>query len=70
MSKVGKVNFNIATAIIEIINEYTKTKQDAFQRFVKQCEALQDIENTTPEKVEEFIIGLLAQMLMPDFLKL
>jgi len=58
--KVGKANFNIATSIIEIINEYTKTKQDAFQRFVKQCEALQDIENTTPEKVEEFIIGLLA----------
>ncbi|WP_253255913.1 hypothetical protein VT569_11740 [Flavobacterium psychrophilum] len=58
--KVGFANFNIATAIIEIINEYTKTKQDAFQRFVKQCEALQDIENTTPEKVEEFIIGLLA----------
>jgi hypothetical protein len=58
--KVGDANFNIATAIIEIINEYTMTKQDAFQRFVKQCEALQDIEKTTPEKVEEFIIGLLA----------
>ncbi|MEQ1733305.1 MAG: restriction endonuclease [Bacteroidia bacterium] len=58
--KVGKSNLNIATAIIEIINEYTKTKQDAFQQFVKQCEELQNIENTTPEKVEEFIIGLLA----------
>jgi hypothetical protein len=58
--KVGKINFNIAKSIIEIINEYTKTKQDAFQRFVKQCEALQDIENTTPENVSTFIIGLLA----------
>lgn len=58
--KVGIANFNIATSIIEIINEYTKTKQDAFQRFVMQCEALQNIEGTTPEKVEEFIIGLLA----------
>lgn len=58
--KVGKANVNISTAIIEIINEYTKTKQDAFQRFVKQCEALQDIEKTTPEKVEAFIIDLLA----------
>jgi hypothetical protein len=63
--KIGKASFNIATAIIEIINEYTKTKQDNFQRFVKQCEALQEIENTAgrhsaPEKVEEFIIGLLA----------
>lgn len=58
--KVGKTNFNIAPSIIEIINQYTKTKQDAFQRFVKQCETLQDIEYTTPEKIEEFIIGLLA----------
>ena len=58
--KVGDANFNIATSVIEIINAYTKTKQDSFQRFVKQCEELQDIENTTAEKVEEFIIGLLA----------
>lgn len=58
--KLGKVNFNIATSIIEIINEYTKTKQDSFQRFVQQCEALQNIGNTTQKKVEEFIIGLLA----------
>ena len=58
--KVGEANVNIAPSIIEIINEYIKTKQDAFQRFVKQCEALQDIENTTTQKVEEFIIGLLA----------
>lgn len=58
--KIDEINFNIATAVIEVINEYIKTKQDAFQRFVKQCEALQDIENNSPEKVEEFIIGLLA----------
>ncbi|MGB4414066.1 MAG: restriction endonuclease [Paludibacter sp.] len=58
--KVGKANFNIAKSIIEIIDNYAKTKQDAFQRFVKSCEELQNIESTTPEKVEEFIIGLLA----------
>jgi hypothetical protein len=58
--KVGTANFNTATAVIEIIDEYTKIKQDAFQRFVKQCEALRDIENTKPENVEKFIIGLLA----------
>ena len=58
--KVGKANFNIAKAIIEIIDEYAKTKQDAFQRFVKSCEELQEIGNTTPEKIEEFVIGLLA----------
>ena len=45
--KVGRIKFNIASSIIEIINEYTKTKQDDFQRFVKQCEALQDMEHNT-----------------------
>jgi hypothetical protein len=58
--KFGKSKFNIAKAIVEIIDEYTKTKQDAFHRFVKSCEELQVIEKTTPEKVEAFIIGLLA----------
>lgn len=60
MMKIGKIKYNIATSIIEIIDEYAKTKQDSFQRFVKQCEELQNIENTTSAKVEEFIIGLLA----------
>jgi hypothetical protein len=58
--KVGKNIFNIAKAIIEIIDEYAKNKQDAFFRFVKSCEELQQIARTTPEKIEEFVIGLLA----------
>ena len=58
--KIGFADFNIASSIIEIINEYTKTKQDVFQRFVKSCEVLQDIENTSSKEVEIFIIGLLA----------
>lgn len=58
--KIGKSDFNIANSIIQIIDEYMKTKQDAFQRFVKSCEALQDIENTSPKEIEIFIIGLLA----------
>jgi len=58
--KVGKTNFNIANAIIEIIDDYSKTKQDAFQRFIKSCEELQKIGKESPKKVEEFISGLLA----------
>jgi len=58
--KVGKTIFNIASAIIDIIDEYIKTKQDAFQRFIKTCEELQEIEHSNPEKIKEFIIGLLA----------
>jgi hypothetical protein len=58
--RIGKINYNIGKAIIEIIDEYAKTKQDSFQRFVKSCEELQIIGKTTPEKIEEFVIGLLA----------
>jgi hypothetical protein len=58
--KVGKTTLNIAKAIIEIIDAYSKTKQDAFERFVKSCEELQEIGKTTPKKIEEFIIRLLA----------
>jgi hypothetical protein len=57
---VAKKTLNIATAIIMIIDDYIQTKQDAFQRFVQSCEEIQRIGMTTPEKVEEFIIGLLA----------
>ncbi|RPH33659.1 MAG: restriction endonuclease [Bacteroidales bacterium] len=58
--KTGKTNTNIAKVIIEIIDEYAKTKQDSFQRFVKTCEELQEFGRKTPKKVESFIIGLLA----------
>jgi hypothetical protein len=56
----GGHNFNISPAVIEIIDEYVKTKQDAFQKFIQVCEQLQTIENTSPENVEEFILSLLA----------
>ena len=58
--KIGRASFNIANAIIEIIDEYSKTKQDAFQRFIKSCEGLQKIGKKSPKKVECFISGLLA----------
>jgi hypothetical protein len=58
--KINQTNFNISLAVIDIIDDYIKTKQDAFQRFIKSCEELQKIENSNPQKVEEYIIGLLA----------
>jgi hypothetical protein len=57
---LGKKSYNLAATIIEIIDEYIQTKQDAFLRFVKSCEDLQKIGADTPEKVEEFILNLLA----------
>lgn len=58
--KVGKTYFNLASSIIEIIDEYVKTKQDAFKRFVKSCEDLQKISKTSTNKVKQFIIDLIA----------
>ncbi len=58
--KVGKTIYSLATVIIEIIDEYSKTKQDAFQRFIRACEELQKIESTNSKKVIEFINSLLA----------
>ena len=57
---VGNSTINISKSIIEIIDEYVTVKQDAFQRFVASCEALQDIDSSESAKVEEFITGLLA----------
>lgn len=58
--KVGTQNFNIASVIIEIVEDYIKNKQDAFQRFIKTCEDLQNIQDTEPEAVIQFIRSLLA----------
>lgn len=58
--QIGQNHFNISKVIIEIIDEYSKTKQDAFQRFIKSCEELQKIESQNSSIVEGFIVGLLA----------
>lgn len=58
VSANGKV-FNIAEAIIEIINEYVNTKRGAFEDFISTCETLKTIESEEPEKVKEFILSLL-----------
>lgn len=57
--KVGNREYNLASVIIKVIDAYTRTKQDAFQRFIKACEELQEIESSKPEKVIEFISSLL-----------
>lgn len=51
---------NISKAIIEIIDAYFTTKQEAFLGFIKACEELQKVEDKDDEKIEGFIIGLLA----------
>lgn len=58
--KIGKITLNVASTIIEIVEDYMKSKQDAFQRFIQACENLQSIQYAEPETVSSFIETLLA----------
>ncbi|MGD0785986.1 MAG: restriction endonuclease [Sedimentisphaerales bacterium] len=58
--KVSGKTYNIAKAIVEIIEEYAKTKKSAFEQFLQTCLELQEIQNKNPKEVESFIFGLLA----------
>jgi len=58
--KIGKKTLNIARAIIEIIDEYSRTKKDALNRFIQTCKNLSNIHNADPLKAKEFILQLLA----------
>lgn len=57
---IGKKQYNIAPAIIDIIDEYVKCKQDSFQSFITHCQELQKIEGKDNDEIKRFIIGLLS----------
>lgn len=58
--KVQKSVVNVAKAMLEIIDEYVKAKQDSFQRFIEQCQMLQDVVLTESNQIHDFISNLLA----------
>jgi len=60
MPTLGRKTFNLAPALIEIIKTYAHTKQASFVKFIQTCEKLRDISNHKNDKVEEFIVELLA----------
>lgn len=57
---INKKRYNIAEAVIAIINEYIRTKQDSFVRFINQCQQMQTIGSKDREGIKNFILGLLA----------
>lgn len=57
---VGRKKFNLAKSVIKIIDEYAKTKRDAFERFIQNCKTLQEIESKEPKQVKDFISSLIA----------
>ena len=58
--KNQKSSVNVARAVIEIIDEYVKVKQDSFQRFIDQCRMLQNIVHSKSDQIHDFISNLLA----------
>lgn len=52
--------FNLSPAIIEVIDEYVEVKRGAFDSFISTIENLKNITDEEPQKVYDFIIGLLA----------
>ncbi|HLE87440.1 MAG TPA: hypothetical protein VI727_07225 [Candidatus Brocadiaceae bacterium] len=57
---LGRKSFNLALALIEIIETYAHTKKASFEKFIQTCLKLRDISKHKIDKVEEFIVGLLA----------
>jgi len=57
--KIGRSEFDIAIPIIEIIDEYAKTKRESFERFLEKCEELQRLKPNKHDEVETFIASLL-----------
>ena len=55
----GKV-FNIAKAIIEIIDEYARVKKYNFEKFMQTCVDLQQFEGQKPEDISAFIAKIIA----------
>lgn len=56
----GRQNFNIAQAIIAIIDRYIETKQNSFKSFMATCKRLQSITDENDGAVSQFIENLLA----------
>ncbi|MBN8692413.1 MAG: restriction endonuclease [Bacteroidetes bacterium] len=58
--KIGKTEFDIASAVIKIIDEYVKTKMQSFERFLLSCQELQHLKPEKHKEVEGFILSQLA----------
>ncbi|UOG62615.1 hypothetical protein [Leptospira noguchii] len=58
--KIGKKTFNLCLPILEIIDEYIKTKKDSFEKFIEACEKLRTVSDSESKSAEDFIKSLLA----------
>lgn len=57
---INTKQYNIAEAVIAIVDEYVKTKQDSFVRFINQCQQMQTVGSKDKLGIKNFILSLLA----------
>ena len=58
--EVSGRKLNIAKAIIEVIDEYVKTKRQSFEQFIRDCKALKQAAAKGDASVAGYIRGLIA----------
>lgn len=58
--KAGQRDRDLAVSIIEIIDEYVKTKSAAFTTFIETCVKFKELTKSAPNEAEAFILDLLA----------
>lgn len=58
--KAGRKDCDLAASVVEIINEYIKTKSAAFAAFIETCVKLKELTATKHKEAEAFILDLLA----------
>jgi hypothetical protein len=58
--KLGQKDCDLAASVVEIINEYVKTKSEAFNAFIQSCVKLKELTASKPKEAEVFILDLLA----------
>lgn len=58
--QIDAETFNIARAVLKIIDEYVKAKRTSFEAFIQTCEQLKTIAEENDQSVEKFIVDLLA----------
>ena len=57
---IGQKAFNLAKAVIEIIDAYAKIKQASFAGFIETCRRLREVSKKKGDEVEDFVLGRLA----------
>lgn len=57
--KIGEKEYNLAEAVIRIVDAYVQAKTQALEKFINDCKELETISKKNPEAVESFIFNLL-----------